>query len=378
MNLSRRAEWRAQPNRLTLARRERLRAGGEILDLTESNPTRAAIDYPLDELSEAIAAAARAPYEPEPLGLSRARETVAANAGCDPSDIVITASTSEAYSFLFKLLADPGDAILTATPSYPLLEHLAALELVELRSFPLELHRRWEIDPARVEAAMNRRTKAIAVVSPNNPTGSFVTGAEQETLMRFGVPLIADEVFFDYPLAESLALRSFARDDVLTFALGGLSKACGLPHYKLGWIRVSGPREQKAAALEGLDLIADNFLSAATPVQQALPDLLRIGAKIRAAIATRLRENLDVAARALEAAPAARLLPVEGGWSAVVRVPNVESDEDLALRLLDLGVVVHPGYFFDFDSDGYLVVSLLTRPEAFAEGMRRLAGMIPA
>lgn len=379
MQFSRRVEWHPRPNRLSIARRERIRAGGGILDLTESNPTRAAIPYPLDELAAILSAAARAPYEPEPLGLRQARAAIAATLTCSPDDIVITASTSEAYSFLFRLLADPGEEIATAVPSYPLLEHLAALERVALRPFPLEFHRRWEVDPARVEAAITPRTRAIAIVSPNNPTGSFVTRQEQDTLARWGLPLIADEVFFDYPIeADPDRMFRAVRDDVLTFSLGGLSKSCGLPHYKLAWIRVSGPAEAKRAALRALELIADNFLSVATPVQQALPRLLAIGAHIRDAISSRIRENLDLASRVLALAPSARLFPVEGGWSAVIRVPSVEPDEDLALRLLDAGVLVHPGYFFDFDRDGHLVVSLLTRPDVFAEGIRRLAGMIPA
>lgn len=373
---SRRAEWNAPANRLTLAREERRRRGEPELDLTESNPTRASIAYPLDELSDALARAARSRYEPEPLGLGSAREAVASALACDANDVVITASTSEAYSFLFKLLTDPGDAILTATPTYPLLEHLAALELIELRSFALDFHRRWEIDPQRVRAAATPRTKAIVVVSPNNPTGSYVDATEQDALAQLGLPIISDEVFHPYAFGD--APPSLVREDVLAFTLGGLSKSAGLPHYKLGWIRVSGPPQAKREAIAALELIADNFLSVATPVQQALPELLRIGATIREAIRTRTRENLDVITRTIELVPAARLLPVEGGWTAVIRMPRLESDEEFALRLLDEhGVVVHPGYFFDFDRDGYLVVSLLTRPDVFIEGVTRLVEAIP-
>jgi len=360
---SRRAHWNAPQNRLTLARQSR----PNLLDLTESNPTKASIAYPLDELSEIFARAARAPYEPEPLGLRSAREALG-----DPDRTVITSSTSEAYGYLFKLLTDPGDAILTATPSYPLLEHLASLELIELHSFPLEFHKRWEIERSRVAEALTPRTRAIVVVNPNNPTGSYVTPREQDDLASFGVPLISDEVFFPYGDGTSLV-----RDDVLTFTLGGLSKSAGLPHYKLGWIQVSGPGAQEA--IDALELIADNYLSVATPVQTALPELLAIAPRIRDAIRARTLENLDILTRAVELAPSARLLPVEGGWSAVVRVPSIESDEELALRFIEeCGVVVHPGYFFDFDSDGYFVVSLLTRPDVFAEGIARIARVIPA
>jgi alanine-synthesizing transaminase len=365
---SRRARWDTPPNRLALARQSHR----NLLDLTESNPTRAAIAYPLDELSAIFQRAVRAPYEPDPRGLCSAREALAEELGCDAEDLVITASTSEAYAYLFKLLADPGDAVLTATPSYPLIEHLAALELIEQHTFPLDFHRRWELDPGRVAHALTQRTRAILIVSPNNPTGSYVTDDEQQALESFGLPIISDEVFFDYPLDAAPPRGSCA-----TFTLGGLSKSAGLPHYKLGWIRVSGAR--RAEAIAALELIADNYLSVATPVQQALPELLRLAPRIREAIRTRTRENLDIATRAIELAPSARLLPVEGGWSAVIRVPSIESDEELALRLIEeCGVVVHPGYFFDFARDGYLVVSLLTRPDVFAEGMERIVSMIPA
>lgn len=361
---SNRADWSAPVNALTLERRKR----GDLLDLTETNPTRAGLPYPQDELAEALARGVRAPYDPDPRGLLSAREALANELRCDAGDLLLTASTSEAYSFLFKLLADPGDAILTATPSYPLLEHLASLELVELRTFAMEFHRRWEIHDVPVDA----RTRAIVVVSPNNPTGSFVTPNEQDALAALGVPIVSDEVFLDYPL--DARGTTFVRDDVLTFTLGGLSKSAGLPHFKLGWIRASGPGKREA--LDALELIADNFLSAATPVQVALPDLLQIAPRIRDAISRRTRANL-VALRA-SMPPAAQVLPVEGGWSAVIRVPMVMPDEELALALLDRGVVVQPGYFFDFASDGYVVVSLLTGEEVFGAGIAKLADMIPA
>lgn len=364
---SRRAQADAQVNRLTIARQSR--AG--VLDLTESNPTRAGIDYPLDELSAALARAARLPYTPDALGIRSAREAVAELLHADVADIVITASTSEAYSFLFKLLADPGDRIVTATPSYPLLEHLASLELIELKPFALELHRRWELDGAALRDAIDGRTRAIVVVNPNNPTGSFITAAEQQTLALTGLPVISDEVFLEYPLDGSGA--TFARDEVLHFALGGLSKSAGLPHYKLGWIRVGGPIAQRRDAVAALELIADNFLSVATPVQAALPELLAIAPRIRDAISRRTRGNLELLKSAIAKQPATELLPVEGGWSAVIRVPRTRSDEELALDFLERhGVLVHPGYFFDFARDGHFVVSLLTPTAVFEEGLARI------
>jgi alanine-synthesizing transaminase len=366
--LSRRTRWDAPQNRLTRARAGRVGRGLEILDLTESNPTRAAIDYPLDELSDVMARAARAPYQPDPLGLHIAREAVAAEIACDPDDVVITASTSEAYSFLFKLLCNPGDNVIVATPSYPLFEHLAALEMVELRSFALEFHRRWELHTDRVRELVDERTRAIIVVNPNNPTGSFIDAGEQDALADIGLPIISDEVFLQYPLEGTGG--TFVRGDILTFTLGGLSKSAGLPHYKLGWIRVSG--SQREEAMQGLELIADSFLSVSTPVQTALPDLLRIGSRIRAAIQERTRDNLARLRTTMGRNPTMQVLPVEGGWTAVVRVPRVETDEELALRLLDRGVLVHPGYFFDFAQEGHIVLSLLAEPDTFAKGIERL------
>jgi aspartate/methionine/tyrosine aminotransferase len=356
VTFSRRADWKPLVNRLTEAR-----GGRTLLDLTESNPTNAGIDYPLDELAEAMARGAREPYTPDPRGLRSAREALG-----DPDDIVITASTSEAYSFLFKLLCNPGDNVVTATPSYPLFEHLAGLELVELRTFPLEFHKRWELHAERVREQIDERTRAVIVVNPNNPTGSVVTPEEQEALAALRLPIISDEVFLGYSSG-----TSFIHHDALTFTLGGLSKSCGLPHYKLGWIGVHGPG--KDHALRGLELIADNFLSASTPVQAALDDLLRIGASIHASIRDRIRRNLDFLQRAVAVTPSVTALPVEGGWSVVLRVPRVRTDEELTIDLVERsGVLVQPGYFFDFPDDGYLVVSLLTRPDVFEEGIARL------
>ncbi|MGN6186739.1 MAG: pyridoxal phosphate-dependent aminotransferase [Thermoanaerobaculia bacterium] len=356
---SKRAHWAAAVNELTLAKRGRT----NLLDLTETNPTRASLAYPLDELSDALARAARASYDPDPRGLRSAREALAMHLHCDADDLLLTASTSEAYSFLFKLLTDPGDALLTATPSYPLLEHLAQMEHVTLKTFAMEFHRRWEIHDVPIDA----RTRAILVVNPNNPTGSFVSQAEQDALARHELPIVSDEVFLDYPLEGRGT--SFVREDALTFTLGGLSKSAGLPHFKLGWIRVSGPGKHEA--LDALEMIADNYLSVATPVQVALPELLRIGGKIREAISQRTRTNLATL-RAMQN-PSIEVLPVEGGWSAVLRVPRIRTDDELALHLLDRGVVVQPGYFFDFERDGYLVVSLLTNEETFANGVAVIA-----
>lgn len=380
---SSRTEWDAPANRLTQAIAERRARGGKILDLTQSNPTRAGIAYPLDAMQRILGDGARAGYAPEAFGLRPAREALADSLSTtedrvSADDLVLTASTSEAYGYLFKLLCDPGDAVLTAVPSYPLFEHLAALESIALHHFPLELHCRWEIDVHEIERALTPRTRAIVLVHPNNPTGSFISTGEWGEIERVaverGIAVISDEVFSDYPLSDTIdrALSAASRCAALAFSLGGLSKSAGLPHWKLGWIRVGGPEALKRDALRGLELIADSYLSVATPVQEALPAVLALAPSIRHAILDRARKNL----RALEAAvathPSILLIPPEGGWSAVLRVPRLESDEELTLRLLDAGVLVHPGYFFDFPRDGYLVVSLLTPEDVFAQGTERV------
>ena len=376
--LSRRADWSVPTTALTLARERAVRAGRELIDLTVSNPTTASLPYPLDEIADALARGARAPYDPQPLGLPVAREAVAAMLGVDASDIVITASTSEAYSFLFKLLGDPGDRIATATPTYPLLEHLAQLEQLQLTHFPLELHRRWEVAEDKVAAAVDDRTRAIVIVNPNNPTGSYVSAAEQDAIAHHGIAIISDEVFFEYAIEPPQRMTRLLRHDVLSFSLGGLSKAAGLPHLKLGWIVVSGPARERREALAALEMIADNFLSVSTPVQHALPSLLALAPRIRSAIIDRTSCNLAALRAAAAGISSATLLPVEGGWMAVLRVPSVATDEALAIELVErAGVIVHPGYFYDFDRDGFLAVSLLTPPGEFDRGVAALLSRIP-
>lgn len=386
--LSRRSRWDAPMNRLASVR-ETLRGRGEpVVDLTESNPTRAGIAYPADQLAGILSDGAKAPYDPDPRGTSSAREALAAELSTpadrvDPGDLVLTASTSEAYSFLFKLLGDPGDEIVTHTPSYPLLDYLADLELLRLRRFPLHFHgRRWEVESSSVAAVLSDRSRAIVVVHPNNPTGSALTEGEQEAIASLAAPrqlaVISDEVFLPYPLDPAVSLRSFgSRDDVLSFSLGGLSKSAGLPHWKLGWIRVAGPAGARREALAGLELIADSFLSVATPVQSQLGRVLEAARAIRGAILERIRVN-EAALREIAASvPAIRALPLEGGWTAVLRVPTLLSDEELAVRLLeDAHVLVHPGYFFDFAAEGFVVVSLLAPPAELREGATRLVRFV--
>jgi alanine-synthesizing transaminase len=366
-------------NSISDAIEQRRTAGLELLDLTESNPTRAGIVYPAADILSGFQHPKSLVYDPSSNGLPEARAQVAAIYGVDAHRVVLTASSSEAYSWLFKLLCDPGDEILTPRPSYPLFEHLAALESVGIRQYPLRYDDSWFIDFDPLEAAIGPRTRAIVVVNPNNPTGSYLKRWELDRLRqicaRHNLALISDEVFSDYRLTP-LDLRSLTSvDDVLTFCLGGLSKMVGLPQMKLGWLIAGGPDELRKEALARIDLIADNFLSVGTPVQYALPDLLAARSAVQQQILDRLRANLCWLRDA--AIPGdIRLLEVEGGWYAILRVPQVRSEEEWTLALLHRGVLVQPGYFYDFESEAYLVVSLLTQEPVFREGIARLVSEV--
>lgn len=349
--------------------------GVEILDLTESNPTRAAIAYP-SRLLDALADPRALSYDPHPLGLLTARDAVASDFArrgltVDPARIALTASTSEAYGLLFKLLCDPGDEVLVPRPGYPLFEHLGALEAIRAVPYLLERHGSWRVDMASVRAACTSRTRAVLIVSPNNPTGSWLHRDDLAALSAFcagrGLALIGDEVFADYPLDEAPDQASVLDGtEALTFALGGLSKSAGLPQVKLGWIAMGGPADQVAAALHAYEIVADTYLSVSTPVQVAAPMLIRGGATVREAIRVRTRRNLDALRARAAAFPAVTVLPVEAGWSAVVQVPALRKEEALVLALLELDhVLVHPGYFFDFPHEAFVIVSLLVEPAIF-------------
>jgi alanine-synthesizing transaminase len=371
-------------NRLAAAVAARRAAGAAILDLTESNPTRAGLTYP-HELLAALGDPRGLRYEPDPFGLPSARQAAAddyARRGLavPPDRIVLTASTSEAYGWLFKLLADPGDEVLVPRPSYPLFDHLTRLEGVVVRFYDLERDAGWSIDFATIDAALSPRTRAVLLVTPNNPTGSFVKPHELDRLAALCAPreiaLIADEVFADYELeagAAAAAGRVLDRRDVLTFSLGGLSKSIGLPQVKLGWIAVAGPDALAAAALDRLELVGDTYLSVSTPVQASAAALLTAGAPVRAEIAARVRANYRLLGERVAATPSCRALRSEGGWYAIVQVPSLQAEEDLVLTLLERdGVLTHPGYFFDFARESYVVLSLLPPPAAFADGIERL------
>jgi aspartate/methionine/tyrosine aminotransferase len=302
--------------------------------------------------------------------------------------IVLTASTSEAYSLLFKLLCAPsGDEVLVPAPSYPLFDHLTQLDGVNSRQYALEYHGRWEVDVDSVDRAWTERTRAVLAVSPNNPTGSMLAASEFGALAsrcaERDAALIVDEVFADYAFAGSAGSAGSdgsndARDvagerDCLSFHLGGLSKSAGLPQVKLGWIRVDGPDRLVAEACDRLELISDTYLSVSTPVQVAAPALIESGAKIRRQIQDRIRINHVALQAAVAACPSIELLAADGGWSAVLRVPSRWSEEDLVIALLrDRDVLVHPGFFFDFAHEAFLVLSLLPDPAVFADGVTRV------
>ncbi len=325
---------------------------GQYLDLTESNPTRVGLAYPEQEILAAFARPEMLTYEPDPRGLAGARAAVDAD--------FLTASTSESYSWLFKLLCDPGDEILAPRPSYPLFEFLAGLEGVRVKQYPLRYAEGWFVDFPALEKELSPRTKAILVVHPNNPTGSYLRDFELERLTGYGLPLISDEVFASYAHVEGVLATLGGNGRVLTFVLDGLSKSAGMPQMKAGWIRVSGPGAEEAR--ERLELIADTYLSVSTPVQWALPGLLR--ASVHGQILERVRGNLARVPGALR---------VEGGWCAILRMPASRTDEEWAGYLLEeKRVLTQPGYFFDLEGGPYLVVSLLTEPETFAEGLRRI------
>ena len=367
-------------NRLTDAIQRHRATARPLIDLTESNPTRAGFDYPSTLLAP-LADRRGLAYAPSAFGLAEARRAVAddyARRGVDvpPDRIILTASSSDAYSLLFKTLADPGDEILVPHPSYPLFEYLTRLDGLVPRAYALEYHGRWAIDFDSIERALSNRTRAVVVVSPNNPTGSYVRRDEYERLAAMltgrDIAVIADEVFADYEIEEGSASPSAcvaSSDGGLAFSLGGLSKSAGMPQVKLGWIAAAGSRHVVDAALGRLEHVSDTYLSVSTPVQIAAPELLRVGTSIRAQILDRVRLNQQQLRAQTAAVPSCTVLRTEGGWYGVIQVPSLESEEDLVLRLLDAGVLTHPGYFFDFPRESFLVVSLLPPCDVFRDGI---------
>jgi len=380
---SARTLWNLTANRLASLAAARRSAGGAFFDLTQSNPTQVGLPYP-DDLLTPLSDASVLRYEPSPFGLRAAREAVSADyrrRGMEvpPDHVALTASSSEAYGFLFKLLCDPGDTVLVPRPSYPLFEYLAGLESVAVEPYPLRYDGEWHVDLAALARAAAAGARAVVVVNPNNPTGSYVKREEaariREIAADAGAAVISDEVFADYPLrADGRRVDCLAGPGpALVFCLGGLSKSCGLPQLKVGWIAVSGPGPVRDEALARLEVVADTYLSVGTPAQRALPRLLARLPELQQPIAARVAGNLDRLRRRTAAPCPVTLLEPEGGWYATLQVPATATEEEHVTRLLEEdGVLVHPGYFFDFPREAYLVVSLLPPPDDFTAAIDRL------
>jgi aspartate/methionine/tyrosine aminotransferase len=389
---SKRTEWRLATNRFTEAHREFLALGREVLDLTISNPTRAGLVYDNEAILNSLNHPEVLDYDPQSTGLLSARRAVAAyyrqrglisglDPEIDPESIVLTTSTSEGYSFVFRLLCDFEDEILVPKPSYPLFDFLADLQDVKLVPYPLLYDHGWQIDFPSLAKAATSRTRAIVLVHPNNPTGSFVSEAERKQLNEFcrehGLALIVDEVFLDYA-HEGSGRETFAvNQDVLTFTLSGLSKLSGLPQMKVAWVVTSGPQAEVSGAMGRMEIVADTYLSMNSPIQLATPVLLAQRGTIQSQLLDRVRRNLAELDRQLSRQKTCQRLQVEGGWYAVLRVPAVQSDEELAIEILrKTEVLVHPGHFYDFSNDGYLVLSLIAPEEEFREGLERVLRLL--
>ncbi len=372
---SQRLSWDSQQNELSRVAAQRREEGRAMLDLTVSNPSQVELAYPQAELFEALGRALTLDYRPESQGLPKAREAVAqyyADRGrvVDADDIFICCSTSEAYSWLFKLLADPNDFLLIPTPTYPLFEHLAALENLRARYYPSLYDGTWRFDQQAFEDAWLPSCKAILAVSPANPTGACLGEEDWQFLSASGSPVIVDEVFADYPATGEFAPSCVGRHDCLNFVLSGLSKVCALPGLKLGWIVVQGPDELRQEAKSRLEWIADTYLSAATPVQHALPELLHHADSIQAVIRERVAHNRRELAQA-----DLRTLQSDGGWYGIVEMPEELDDQAWAQKLLHAGFLVHPGHFYDMPQHSCIVVSLLTPPETLAAGVRKMGSL---
>jgi len=381
---SHRTNWRLSPNALTRAIEEARASRQEVLDLTISNPTEAGVRPDAETVLAALVNPQAMHYEPQPRGLLKARQAVCHYYreahevfNLDPERLLLTTSTSEAYSYVFRLLANPADEILVPKPSYPLFEFLADLCDVKLVPYPLLYDHGWQIDFDSLYKAATAQSRAVIVVHPNNPTGSYVSTAETAALNAFcrdyGLALIVDEVFLDYSHDGTPRPSFVSNADALTFTLSGVSKISALPQMKLAWVATSGPQEIVGAAGARLEIIADTYLSMNAPVQLAAPVLLDQRKQIQPILLDRLRVNLAELDGQLATYPSCTRLQVEGGWYAVLRVPVRGTDEDLAIDLLrQMAVIVHPGHFYDFSGEGHLVLSLITEPSDFRQGVARL------
>jgi hypothetical protein len=380
--------WNHPPNSFNKLVEEQRQAGVSLLDLTSTNPTEAFDDYPHAEIRQSYANIEDFTYRPDPFGSRRARQAIAdwyARRGIPASaeQLALTASTSEAYALLFKLLSNPGDEVLVPTPSYPLFEYLARLESIEIVPYRLLYDGSWFIDFASLQAAISERTRAVVIVNPNNPTGSFLKSQEAAMLLeiaqKHNLPIIADEVFMDYSFDAVGDRRRtlIGCDRALSFSLGGLSKSAGMPQMKLAWIVVNGEAGIRTDVRLRLELLLDTYLPVASPVQSALGDLLEIGDGIARRISLRMERNRAALDDILRGS-SIHTLHVEGGWSAILQLPNLRTEDAwMADFITRQQVLVQPGYFFDMPSEPYAVVSLLTAEDVFAEGIERLRKAIP-
>ena len=380
-----RTNWNLEPNRLSEALARHRVAGKPLIDLTASNPTECGFTYDRERILSALADPQSLSYEPEPKGLLAAREVIVgyyADRGdhVAASDMLLTTTTSEAYSFVFRILCNPGDEVLIPTPSYPLFDLLADIQDVRLVRYPLIYDHGWQIAFHALEAALTPRTRAIIVVHPNNPTGHFVKPDERSGLNRIcagrQLAIIADEVFLDFAFSSKRHLSWVTNSEVLTFTMSGLSKMCGLPQMKVAWLAASGPKDLTTRALERLEVIADTYLSMNAPIQHAIPEFLQQRHEFQRQLMSRVLGNLAELDRQLATQKACSRLEIEGGWYAVLHVPAMRTDEEVALDLVEKeGVYVHPGHFYDFPADGYLIVSLIGSEQEFGEGIRRLVSI---
>jgi alanine-synthesizing transaminase len=380
-----RTNWNLDENRLTTALARHRASGKPLLDLTASNPTESGFEYDQAAIVRALSDPAVLEYHPDPHGLVAARRAIAGyyfslGSTVAVEDIFLTTSTSEAYSFIFRLLCNPGDELLIPAPSYPLFDFLGDIHDVRLVRYPLVYDHGWQVDFHALEREITPRVRGIVLVHPNNPTGHFCKAEDASRLNEIcserQLALIADEVFLDFVIGKEKPASFAANSGALTFTVSGLSKISGLPQMKAAWLIVAGPDERKQQALERLEVIADAYLSMNTPVQLAIPEFLQQRHKFQKQLLNRVRMNLSELDRQLNSQTHCTRLEVEGGWNAVLRVPATRSDEDLAIELLTArDVHVHPGHFYDFASEGYLVLSLITRETEFAEGVKRLLSM---
>ncbi len=385
-----RTNWKIKPNRLALALESLKKQGKDFLDLTESNPTLCGFECYNQFPFTALANPENRQYHPSPQGLGKAREAIVRyykekDTIISPEQIFLTAGTSEAYAFLFRLLANAGETLLAPAPGYPLFDFLADLNDVQLAFYPLLYDRGWHLVLENINRLACPKPKALIVVHPNNPTGSFLKQSELRGLNQWAAganaALISDEVFLDYDFenAPERAGTLAANSDCLTFTLGGISKSLGLPQMKVGWMIINGPAQLMQNAIERLEVIADTYLSVNTPVQNALPEWLAFGGKIRREIMARLLENKKFLTAQIKRAPACELLRQEGGWYAIIKIPRMQNEEEWALELLQKDkVYVHPGFFFNFEEEAYLIISLLPAASIFQEGIKKILARLAA